>query len=215
MCPTDDFSTDISFPGQPRSEFVRLTSKGEKIKFRIAKPPFYLGKHWIGPKEQVPCLKVNKNLECEWCMKFEQKIENPHTKSGSYKPNVEFYYSVVNRGSKKAEIFQTGISVHTVIKETAKAEVNIYNSDWQVVRNEGDNPATYYGTVRLDATPLTTEEKEELKVAKELDFTKIFKDEGQSSSIEEPALIENEDQPAEPEEGTKGKEDIDPSDLPF
>src|SRR3990167_3561908 len=206
--PEVDFSKDISFPGQPRSEFVRLTSKGEKIKFRIAKPPFYLGKHWIAPKEQVPCLNVNKGLECEWCNKFEQKIENPHTKSGSYKPNVEFYYSVVNRESKKAEIFQTGISVNTVIKETAKAGVNIYGSDWQVTRNEGDNPATYYATVRLDATPLIAEEKEELKVAKDLDFTKIFKDEGQSSSIEEPSLDEGENEPEESEKPGKDKDEI-------
>ena len=213
--PEDDFSTDISFPGQPRSEFVRLTSKGEKIKFRIAKPPFYLGKHWIAPKEQVPCLKVNKNLECEWCMKFEQNIENPHTKNKSYKPNVEFYYSIINRSTKKAEIFQTGISVHTVIKETAKAGVNIYNSDWQVTRNEGDNPANYYGTIRLDAVSLTAEEKEELKSAKELDFTKIFKDEGQSSSIEEPALNEEEDATEEPEKEEKEKKNIESDKIPF
>ena len=123
--PEVSFDQDISIPGGQRSQFVRLTADGQKIKFRIAKPPFYIGKHWIEEKRTVPCKAINENQACEWCEKFEQGIKNPNHRSGTYKPSIEFHYPIVNRDTHKAEIFQTSISIHFVIKEAAGEGIDV------------------------------------------------------------------------------------------
>ncbi len=158
--PTVDFTDEI--PGTDfKSDFVQLSKKGDQIKFRIFAKPFYVAKHWITEKEVVNCPKVNSKDEkapCEYCEKFENGIANPNHRSGTYKPNLQFYYPIIDRNTHQAAIFQTSVSVHMAIKETANAGIDVYKSDWQVTRNEG-SPANYYGTVRLDAIPVTEEEK--------------------------------------------------------
>lgn len=158
--PTVDFTDEI--PGTDfKSDFTQLSKKGDRIKFRIFAKPFYLAKHWITEKEVVNCPKTNnkdEKLTCEYCEKFENGIANPNHRSGTYKPNLQFYYPIIDRGTHQAAIFQTSVSVHMVIKEAADAGIDVYKSDWQVTRNEG-SPANYYGVVRLDGVPVTDEEK--------------------------------------------------------
>ena len=158
--PEADFSEDI--PGSTyRSDFVQLSKKGDRIKFRIFAKPFYIGKHWIAEREAVNCPRINskdETVSCEYCEKFEKGVANPHHRSGSYKPNLQFYYPIIDRETHEAAIFQTSISVHMAIKEAADAGIDVYKSDWQVTRNEGDK-ANYYGVVRLDAISVTEEER--------------------------------------------------------
>ena len=158
--PTVDFAEDIP-GGEFRSDFVSLAKKGDKIKFRIFARPFYIAKHWITDREAVNCPRINSKDEkvtCEYCEKFNEGIENPNHRSKSYKPNYQFYYPIIDRESHQAAIFQTSRSVHMAIKEAADAGIDVYKSDWQVTRNEGDK-ANYYGVVRLDAIPVTDEER--------------------------------------------------------
>jgi hypothetical protein len=159
--PDADFQNEI--PGNTfRSDFFQLSKKGDRIKFRMFAKPFYIAKHWITDQEAINCSKLNsenRDAHCEYCEKFENGVANPNHRSGSYKPNLQFYYPIINRGTHIAQIFQTSISVHMAIKEAADAEIDVYKADWQVTRNEG-SPANYYGVVRLDPTPITEEEKQ-------------------------------------------------------
>src|SRR3990167_2146195 len=158
--PTAEFSDDI--PGATfRSDFVQLSKKGDRIKFRIFAKPFYIGKHWLGDREAVNCPRINSKddkVTCEYCEKFEQGITNPGHRSGTYKPNLQFYYPIIDRDLHAAAIFQTSVSVHMAIKEAADAGIDVYKSDWQVTRNEGDK-ANYYCVVRLDAIPVSEDER--------------------------------------------------------
>lgn len=189
--PRIDFDQDIDVPGaSSRSQFVQLKSKGEKITFRIANIPFVRGQHWAGAKNPIPCSKVNKNETCQYCDKYEAgEIPpgvDPDKGRNWYQPNLQFLYPILNRETGEAQIFQTALSVHTTIRDTAKAGVNVYASDWRVTRNEG-TPAKYYSTVRLDASELSVTEKAVMEKAKAIDFEAIFAEDGKFSKMEKPA----------------------------
>lgn len=201
--PEVDFERDTDLLGQGgRNQFVKLNHVGEKIVIRIAKKPYVLGKHWVGQKQPVPCVKIKDKQPCEYCEKAQRDEKNPHSKSGTFKPKIEFYFPVVNRVTHKAEIFQTTTAVYTVMINAKEEGINVYASDWSVRRNEGDVPANYYVTVRLDTVPLTPEEEGELEIAKGVDWSKIFKEEGRLTSME--------DAPEEPMTET-----VEPEDIPF
>ncbi len=199
----DDFSEDIDVPGSFRSQFVQLKTKGEKIKFRIADKPFYIGRHWISERETVNCPRVNtgdKEAPCQWCEKAEAGEENPNHRSGSYRATLQFYYPIINRQTQEAQLFQTASQVHFQVKQAADAGINVYQSDWQVTRNEG-SPATYYGVVRLDQTPLTADEKKEATKIKDMVERLKASLEGRESSMAAPKVAESvSEEPGEEED---------------
>jgi len=234
--PRTTFDDDITIPGSSSgAQFVQLENKGEKIKFRMADTPFFVGKHWVLDEEKsigskivskiVLCPKVNEQnseAKCKYCELFEKGEENPVHRSKTYKPTVQFYYPIVNRETKEAQIFQTSLSVHMAIKEAKKAGVDVYKADWQVIRNEG-SPVNYYGTVRLDTIPLDDKEKQALKEVKDIPLESIF-GEGKESSMKSEIKNEKEEREAailkeaeeifdEPEPNEKG-ETVNPDEVP-
>jgi len=184
--PRADFSERIEGVGQ-RGQFVQLKKKGESITFRIADVPSYNGKHWISKREWVFCPKIMKTAEvCEWCEKAE--ITQDLEEKKQIKVKVSFYFPIVDRETKKAAIFQTGLQVRNAIQEYEKNGIDVYKSDWKVVRNEGDNPANYYAVIRLDTTKLDKDEEEELGKAAALDVEALT-----SKSFPKPADVGSDD----------------------
>lgn len=204
--PEIEFTDDLDLPGQKgMADFVKLEAKGEKIRFRIANKPHVRGQHWPPGDPPVDCLRVNEDSECEYCIKLEagelpKNVTEEDVKKDSrknwYSPSVQFLYPILNRDDGKAAIFQTTTSVHIVIREAAKAGIDVYKSDWQVVRNEG-SPANYYSTIRLDPIKLEKSDKEELEAAKNINLELILNG-SKASTMEGP-----------------GTEEVDPNDVPL
>lgn len=169
--PRADFDERIEGVGS-KGDFVQLKKKGDSITFRIADVPSYSGKHWISKKEWVFCPVIMKTAEtCEWCDKADvtQDLEEKR----QIKAKVSFYFPIVDRKSKKAAIFQTGLQVRNAIQEYEKNGIDVYASDWKVVRNEGDDPSRYYAVIRLDTTKLDKIEEAALAEAAALDVEAI------------------------------------------
>lgn len=165
--PRADFNERIEGVGQ-RGQFVQLKKKGDSITFRIADVPSYSGKHWFKDKTWVFCPKIMKTAEtCDWCEKAD--ITQDLEEKRQIKVKVSFYFPIVDRETKKAAIFQTGLQVRNAIQEYEKNGIDVYKSDWKVIRNEGDDPSRYYAVIRLDTKKLDKDEETALGEAAALD----------------------------------------------
>jgi hypothetical protein len=80
------------------------------------------------------------------------------------KPQVTFFYPVLNLNTNEPVIFQTAQSVHWTIVGYAEDGVDVFNCAWAVERTE--EPGKYYEVRRLDAVKLTAEQKDALEKAK-------------------------------------------------
>ena len=170
--PRTDFGEKI-FTGQKQGQFIKLEKQGESITFRIANVPAYDGKHWID-KIMSYCPKIMKQdveSKCQFCEKANSSQDAEEKRK--YKVKVNFYFPILNKETRQAQIFQTGLSVRNAIEDYQKNGIDVYKSDWKVVRNEGDDPARYYLTIRLDTTKLTKEEEEALGEAAGFDLEKM------------------------------------------
>ena len=180
--PQIDFGQSIDIPGRP-SQFVQLKRKGDSITFRLAGIPTYQGKHWISDTEWVPCPKVNEKKECEYCEKAE--LNQDEDEQRRLRAKVNFYFPILDRTTGKAAIFQTGLQVRSALEQYDRAGIDIYKSDWQVIRNEDKNPAFYYGVLKLDSKPLSKEDSIELAKAAQLDIEKITSSKSKSFPVPE------------------------------
>src|SRR3989304_7946564 len=179
--PLAEFGSEIKGVGN-QSQFVQLKSKGDSITFRLAGVPGYNAKHWKEDKTWVFCPKIMQQEECKLCeeVDFTQDLEDKRNK----KAKVTFYFPILNRETGQAQIFQTGLSVRAAIEEYQRAGEDVYKIDWKVTRNEGENPAHYYGVVRLSEKKLTKEEEIEYEKATAIDINAII--EGKQSKNFEP-----------------------------
>jgi len=190
IMPQINFSDDIDVPGGGgMANFVKLESKGDKIKFRLANKPHVRAQHWPKDSRPLDCERVNNNKDCEYCAKLEEGEFPPgvtkeqvekDARLNWYKPTIQFLYPILNRDTGVAQIFQTSTSVHVVIKDAEKAGIDVYKSDWQVTRNEGV-PAKYYSVIRLDPVKLDAKDKAILEEANKIDLDAILGSSKESS----------------------------------
>ena len=170
--PQANFDRNINLP-TGGGKYFRLKAKGDKIKFLIAQAPHYETKHWISDNESVMCDKYNgqdKGVKCENCEKYADLIalageDKDKVKiANQLKPQVTFFYPVLNLNTNEPVIFQTAQSVHWTIVGYAEDGVDVFNCAWAVERTE--EPGKYYEVRRLDAVKLTAEQKDALEKAK-------------------------------------------------
>ena len=186
--PTADFNKNLNLPSGG-GRYVKLSKKGDKIKFRIATTPHYETKHFLGDKEFSLCGKYNSEdpkTTCKYCQDYALALENnDEVVAKQLKPMTTFYYPVLDINEGKAKIFQfTAKSIHYTIKGYADEGVDVFACDWSVERTE-EQGANYYKVLRLDATELTKEQEEELNKAKAFKF-----DQKASDSISEEDMDE-------------------------
>ena len=173
--------TDLPVTG---GKYLRLKAKGDKIKFLIANTPHYETKHWTSERENVLCDRYNgqgKKAVCVACVKYrdllalagddKEKIEI----ANKLKPQVTFYYPVLDLKTDEPVIFQTSPSVHWTIVGYKEDGVDVFACAWAVERTE--EPGKYYEVRRLDAVKLSTDQEESLARAKQIVLSK-----GQASS---------------------------------
>src|SRR4030042_4719148 len=98
MCPDASFSKDINLP-KGSSLYIKLASKGDKIKFRIAATPFYVTRHWTSPRTTELCEKYNSESEkpCKYCEEYDKlKAEGKKEEAGAHRPIATFSYPILN-----------------------------------------------------------------------------------------------------------------------
>ncbi len=196
-----------TMPGR-KDQFLRVKQKGDTIKFRIAQPPVYTGKHFATVKDPTTgeskwdvteCPRINGGGECGICEKFFEakakakklKDEDPvasknyENEARGYSVAIQFYFPILNRDTQEFGILQTTQGVRNKINEIAEVGVDIFEKDW-VLRNTGsESPKDLYSIVAMDSkdtAKLTDKEDDELVRAQSFDMMSI--NEGQSTSDE-------------------------------
>ena len=177
-----------------RKEFLELKSKGDKVKIRIASANYYYeGKHFVKQSDDswdvTSCSRVNEEFDCELCEQYfaikrevkkatdskeEEAAKNLDKEARKVKPNISFYYPVLDRETHIAAIFRTTLMVRLALEEKVDEGIDILNVDWVVKRTE--KPGSYYSLSRVDSadTPeLTKDEKAEIKKAKKMNVGEI------------------------------------------
>jgi hypothetical protein len=186
--PYIDFGDELPSTG---SQFLKLKSKGDKAHIRLLDRPFYYGQHFLkddaGEWDVVPCPRINEQEECQYCEQYfsiiakakktkdEEIVKQAKKEARPFQSSMQFYYPVINRELEKFQIFQTTKSVRDKIETEATMGTKVLETDFIVLRVE-TSPQNYYGVTKLDSSevkPLTDQEKEEIKKAKETDLEQI------------------------------------------
>jgi len=176
------------------ANIVRLKSKGEKIKFRLASGNFsYVGKHYIqcqdGSWEITECPRIMKQEECILCDKFfdakrvlkmDETNKEAKADEKKYNPSIEFYYWIIDREDSQLKVLQTTTGVRgqidMIAKDLEEQESSIFAFDLQLTRTE--KAGSYYVLDRVDSSltqELTEEEKAKVKEAEETDVATVVK----------------------------------------
>jgi len=170
--------------------YLKVKQKGDKVQFRIAQNPSYIGKHFIQKEDgwDVPgCPRINSQEECEMCELYfkgmaeakkykendEKKYKELEKEVRKYKCSITFYFPVLNRDVEAFAILQTTQGVRNKINEVFESGVDIFKKDF-VLRNTGsESPRDIYSVVVVDSAdtkPFTDKEKEEFEKAKAFDM---------------------------------------------
>jgi hypothetical protein len=169
--PEAQFGKKLNLPSAG-SKFIKLTAKGDKIKFRIASTAHYQTKHWLD-KETVLCTRYNaedKKAECINCDKHQKLVDAGNVdEAKKIAPVTTFYYPILNLADDTAAVFQfTAKSIHYTIAGYADEGVDVFACDWSVERTE--EKGNYYKVLRLDSKPLNKEQKAAIEAAKNIKF---------------------------------------------
>lgn len=164
------------------SSFVKLNSKGDKIKFAIANTPHYETHHWLSRTEKVVCEKYNtedKEAKCKFCDDWKKLLDaGKKDAARQIAPVTTFYYPIVDLAKNVPSIFQfTAKSIHYTISGYAEEDVDVFDCIWVVERTE--EKGNYYKILNLGALKLNKEQQEAMAKAKEIKLKAI----GESSSV--------------------------------
>jgi len=199
--PTLTFGQELNFGNE--NEIVRLKSKGDKIQFRLAGNGYYEGVHFVkdekGATNITYCPRIMQTGECELCKKFFEETKkakliedeakrNKALKAAkdSYGVSIKFYYPILDRGTGKAKILQTTLSVRKKIEALVVAGIDVLASEFEIGRTEQPG-SDYYQLIRVDSSEvkkLTEEENKELERAREFDLEKILNRETKKSDLD-------------------------------
>ncbi len=182
--------------------YLRVKQKGDKIQFRIAQAPSYVGKHFLkkeGGWDVPSCPRINDQGECDTCELYfkgmaeskklkevdKKQSEKTAEEANKFKSTVTFYFPVLDRGTETFGILQTTMGVRNKINEFHEAGTDVMSKDF-ILRNTGLTGRDLYSLTMVDSAdtkPFTDKEKVEYKKAQEFDLTSI--NEGQSQQDEE------------------------------
>jgi hypothetical protein len=185
--PYAQFGEKVNFNS---SQFLKLKSKGDSVKFRILGIPYIDGKHFTktadGKWDIQACPRVNEHGKCEMCSKFfsiimkakktEDKtlIEQAKKEAEPFKCSVSVYYPVINRETEAFAVFQTTMGVREEIEAEAALGTKVMESDFTVMRTEV--PGKYYRFSKVDSAdtkPLSDKEVEGVEHFKTLKLDEI------------------------------------------
>jgi len=170
--------------------FVKLKSKGDKIKFRLIKGGYYDGKHFIknGDKWIISnCPRIMNGSECEYCNKYlaiktqadllknDEEKKSVMKEAENFKVKMTFYYPVIDREDGKGKILKTTIGVRQELEQEYKDGIDVYEYDYVLTRTE-ESPAKYYKLTRIDSKQtkeLTTDEVNEMGRLGSLDLEEL------------------------------------------
>lgn len=167
---TADFNKDLNLPSRG-GKYIRLKEKGDKVKFIIAGTPHYETIHFDN-KEVVLCGRYNSEDgkgRCDYCDRYKKAIEEgDENAERNFRPITNFYYPILDLVNNTPAIFQfTAKTIHYTVKNYADEGVDVFNSVWSVERTN-EQGANYYKVLCLGVRGLTEEQKEQLKLAKQL-----------------------------------------------
>lgn len=168
-----------------RNTFLRLKQKGDKVQFKIAQEPVYMGKHFIQTENgwNVPeCPRIATNNDCNYCdndcdyceqyfsimsevkkMKAldkslkdsSPKIKKLLDKAYPFKVTIEFYFPILDRGDKKFKILQTTNGVRNKFNAQFQAGIDVMNTEWILMNTGSTNPNERYMLTPVDSAKVT------------------------------------------------------------
>jgi len=156
--------------------FVKLKSKGDKVKFRLIKGGYYDGKHFVKNGDGwlvTLCPRIMNELPCEYCQKYQQikaqadllqskdEKESVMKEARNYQVKMTFYYPIIDRESGKGKILKTTMSVRLELEAEFKDGIDVYEYDYVLTRTE-ESPAKYYKLTRMDSKQCVDLTKEEI-----------------------------------------------------
>ena len=186
-----------SMPSQGNM-FLRVKQKGDKIQFRIAQHPVYVGKHFIQKENgwDVPsCPRINSQEECSYCEEYfklmaaakqfkdtdPKKYEELKKEARPYNCSITFYFPVLNRNESTFGVLQTTLGVRNKINEFFEAGTDVMKKDF-ILRNTGsESPKDRYSLTIVDSAetpPFTPEEEAKYQKATVSDLTSIKESNG-------------------------------------
>lgn len=193
------------------SQFLKLKSKGDKVRIRLLGSPFVEGKHFFeldaGQWDIRPCPRINDGDHCDHCSKYfelvskakkegdKKELERVQKENRSLKAAISFYFPVLNRDTAEFNIFQSVLSVRNQIEAEVEIGTKVLEVDFVVLRTEAPG-AGYYKVSRVDSSdtpPLSPEEKDAIKEYKKIDLAQLIngsKDEAGISVEEESEIVD-------------------------
>ncbi len=189
------------------------------------------------------CPRIMQEKDCTFCERFfelkkaAKALGDPKTlnktdkktydeyqaEARKYNASISFYYPVLDREAKTARVFKTGLSIRSELDKEHDAGIPILEFDYKIKRLKGkmtDPGKDWYAVTRLDSKmiePLTEEEEKAKGSTKEWDLEDIVYG-SKKSSMDLAASPEAESAGGKEEvdkSEPKGKENINPKDLPF
>lgn len=168
--PEAQFGQRINLPSSG-SSFIKLKSKGDKIRFCIANTPHYETYHWLSDQEKVLCGRYNsedKEAYCKLCDEWKSLLDaGKKDQAKKVAPITTFYYPVVDLVKNEPAVFQfTAKSIHYTISGYADEGVDVFDCLWSIERTE--EQGNYYKILNLGPKKLNKEQEEALVKAKEI-----------------------------------------------
>lgn len=185
--------------------YLRVKQKGDKITFRLAQNPAYVGKHFMtkpdGSWDVQGCPRINSQEECENCeayfsgMAESKKLKETDAEAAKqierdarkYSCAITFYFPVLNRDTEAFGVLQTTQGVRNKLNAQHEAGVDVFKKDWILMNTGSTNPNELYSLIPVDSAdskPLSEKETAEFEKAKEFDIMQINDGASQSDEIE-------------------------------
>lgn len=145
--------------------FVKLKSKGDKIKFRLVKGGYYDGKHFIKNGDDwtvSSCPRIMNQQSCVYCQKYSQikaealRVEDKKERDDimkeaqKFQVKMTFYYPIIDRETGLGKILKTTLSIRQELEAEFKDGIDVYEYDYVLTRTE-ESPSKYYKLTRLDS----------------------------------------------------------------
>lgn len=201
------------------SQFIKLSSKGDKVRIRLLDAPFVEGKHFFqtGVDENGKpiwdiqgCPRINDGGKCEHCDKFfaiKRKVKKETDKTiiaqlnkeaDQWKPSTFVHYPVIDRMNACFAVFQTTVGVRQQIEDEFSLGTKVLDVDFIVLRTETPGSG-YYKVSKVDSadtTPLLPAEEEAIEAYKSMNLADLVGgryDEESNTAIEANSEVVEED----------------------
>lgn len=165
--------------------FISLKAKGESLTFRLAQSDYtYDAKHFSkradGKWDIAECPRIMQEIECHTCEQYFEyakqikalkiskakgstdQIKALEEEARKYKPKTTFYYAILNRTAKQAQVLQVSLMIRLKLEEYHENGFKVVDSDFIYTRTE--KPGNdYYSFLRKDSADTEELDADEVK----------------------------------------------------